>query len=97
VDTVTHHSQVTPRAAALAVAVPLVAVLAVLTLLQRRIGFRAPGLNATIAVGLVAIVSLAFAAAVLDLGLCVLLMAAVLAALVAVSLIRAVRAGGRSG
>jgi low temperature requirement protein LtrA len=93
VDTATHHSEVAPRTAALAVAVPLVAVVLVLTLLQGRLGFRGPGHDVTIVVGAVVILGLAFAAAVVGLGLSVLLMGITLTTLVALSLLRAARAG----
>jgi len=93
VDVATHHSEASPLTAAASIAVPLAAVLLVLVRLQRRIGVGFAGTEPLVLVGVVLILAGAAAAAVWNLGLCVLLMGVLLAVLVAVSLVTAARSG----
>ena len=91
VDVVTHHSEASPVTAAGAIAVPLAAVLVVLVRLQRRIGFSHG--EPLVLVGAVLFLASAAAAAVWNLGLCVLLMGVLVAATVAVGLVTSARRG----
>jgi low temperature requirement protein LtrA len=92
VDVATHHSEATPVTAAASIAVPLAAVVVVLVWLQRRLGFDSG--EPVVLVGALLILGLAVAASAWNLGLCVLLMGVLLAAMVAVSLVAGARRGG---
>ncbi|MDT7696159.1 MAG: hypothetical protein QOC67_5609 [Pseudonocardiales bacterium] len=97
VDVATHHSELSGLTAALSVAVPLAAVLVVMSLLQRRIGLGIRYQQPLVLLGAVLVLAAGAAAAVWDLGLCVLLMGALLAALVAGGLVMSARAGAAVG
>jgi hypothetical protein len=97
VDVATHHSELSGLTAALSVAVLLAAVLVVMSLLQRRIGLGIRYQQPLVLLGAVLVLAAGAAAAVWDLGLCVLLMGALLAALVAGGLVMSARAGAAVG